>query len=268
VSRLVPEHCRHPAVQAGGGTDAALRSRQRLYGLRFDALVLHCPLPQRVPSVSFHTEWEAACAAFFSDLTLRDAFHAVDDLTVVTINTRPERCLLERCFEHLGLPLVVLGDGVTEWSWAQKIVLVVEWLRHGGCTTSELLYLDGDDVLVIAELAEIQRRWRRIDCDLLFCATRGDWPPDAACLQFEDQAYAGSDPQHRHLNAGGWIGRTPYIEECLEEIDAARRAGASWCHARHGFDDQLAWRQLHRREHPRMRVDADCTVFVRFDEDR
>jgi hypothetical protein len=230
--------------------------------------VLHCPTPQRAASVPFHHEWDAACEAFFADGSLCGAYKDLDELTIVTINTRPTPTLLERCFAHLGLRLEVLGRGVRDWSWSYKITLVHEWLRAGGCRTPELLYLDGDDVLLIGDPAEVRSRWLQLDSDLLFCNTRGDWPPDVECAKFEDRVYADNDGNHRHLNAGGWIGRTDYIGHCLDEIASAGRTGAAWCHAAHGFDDQLAWRQLHRREHPRMLVDADCTVFLRFDEDR
>jgi hypothetical protein len=244
-----------------------LTPRQVAYRLRFDALVLHCPKPQRSPDNPFHVEWQEACRTFFADHPVR-ALRPVQDLTFVTINTRAQPALLERCFSHLGLPLVVLGRGIPDWSWSYKITLVHSWLASGGCPTSHLVYLDGDDVLLIGEPELLWQRYLEIGSDLLFCNTRGDWPPNAECTAFEDQVNAGGDPTHRRLNAGGWIGEARYIGARLDEIVSALASREPWCQRPSGFDDQLAWRQLHRREHPRMQVDASCRIFLRFDEDR
>lgn len=238
------------------------------YGTTKEAVIYHCPYPMRVASNPFHTEWEAAIATALSDPALAGAGRGLDDLTVITYNNRPEACLLERNFDHLGAELVVLGREVTEWSWAHKITLVEDYLRGGTCTTPYLLCLDGDDVIVAGDPTVLVDRFTRTGAEVIFCGTRGNQPYSAECWDFENAVGVDQDPLHRHLNAGCYLGHTAYVADRLAEIAAAIEQGESWCRAEGHVDDQLAWRQLHRREHPMIRVDAECRLFLRFDEDR
>lgn len=239
------------------------------YGTVKDAVIFHCPYPMRVGSNPFHHQWEAAIDTLFADQRLAGSQPELGDLTVITYNTRSIPGLLERCFDFLGSnALVVLGQGVTDWNWSHKITLVDDYLRSGACTTSHLLCLDGDDVIVVGDLSLLLARFAAIGSEVVFCGTRGDQPTSPECWDFENEVGAASDPQHRHLNAGCYLGRTSYIGEQLGRIREAIATGADWCRVDGHVDDQLAWRQLHRREHPRIVVDHECRLFLRFDEDR
>lgn len=250
-------------------SDGELADRQLAYGLHFDALVLHCPSPVRSPSSRVHADWEAACQQFLADRRVAGEYSDLDELTFVTINTHGQTGLLERCFHHIGLrDLAVLGRGVRDWRWSYKITLLHDWLMTSECTTPYLAYLDGDDVLLIGDPRDMLRRFQETGSDLLFCNTRFDWPLSEECRTFEAEAYGIYGRHHQHLNAGGWIGSTAYISRLVGDIAAAIDRDEAWCRTRNGFDDQLAWRQLHRREYPRMRVDAECRVFIRFDNVR
>lgn len=243
--------------------------RQRRYAMRWDALILHCPGPERESANPVAQEWAEACEAFLADDELAGRGTDCDDLTIVTYNTRAEPCLLERCLAHLGVRnLAVLGKGLSGWRWSDKIELVYDYLESGAVTSEYVLCLDGDDVLVLDDPALVFQRFLQLDCEMLFCATRGDWPPSPECAAFEDSVAPEADPAHRHLNAGGYLARTSYLGPRLKEVMAAMAGHADWCTAEHGFDDQLAWRQLHRRYYPQMRVDTSCRVFLRFDDDR
>lgn len=241
--------------------------RQRRYGLRRDALILHCPKGLRATTNPFHVEWEAACSAFFSDPSYKGLAPSLDELTVLTYNTRPEVGLLERCLARLGITdLVVLGRGLPGWSWSYKISLVLAYLRSGQCTTPYVLCLDDDDVLVIEDLAVVLDRFLSIGCQMLFSNTHADWPPSPECAAFE--ASLSDDPDHCHLNAGGYVASTAYLTLRLEEIERGLVAHAPWCMTDRGFDDQLAWRHMHRLHHPDIQIDRECRIFVRFDDRR
>jgi hypothetical protein len=241
---------------------------QRRYGLCSDALVLHCPGPMRMAPNPFRHVWSRACRRFFADETLHGRFADADDLSIITYSTYDTEILLERCLRTLGLRApVVLGRGVERWEWLHKVALVAEHLERAETTTEYVMCLDGDDVLVIGDPAVALGRFLEMGCEMLFCGTRGDQPPSPECRRFED-AVGGADPRHRHLNAGAYIGRTEFVRERLREILAAHAAGEPWCFSAEGFDDQLAWRHMHMRHHPDIRIDADCRVFLRFDEDR
>jgi hypothetical protein len=242
---------------------------QRLYNLSYDSLILHCPGPMRVEENPFRSQWIDACETYFGDQEIKGNAISDERLTIVTYNNHEAECLLEAVAKHRGLdPLVVLGKHVTSWQWIEKIRLVYDYLASGACRTEYLLCLDGDDILIVGQPKEIVDRYRELDCRILFCNTRGDQPPSPECWDFENSVPRYTDPLHRHLNAGGYIGETAYIQECLAEILAAYERRKPWCFSEWGFDDQLAWRQLHRREYPRIQVDAGCRVFLRFDEDR
>lgn len=249
--------------------DPASAERMRRYAIRWDAVILHCPGPERVAGAPVAGEWAAACCGLLADNDLRGRFRDVDDLTVVTYNTRAEPSLLERCAAHLGLSrIAVLGRHLRRWQWSDKIELVHHYLESGACTTQYVLCLDGDDVLIIGDPALALERFREADCDILFGGTRGDWPPSPECAAFEAAAAGGSNLRHCHLNAGGYLARTSGLAPRLRALMAAIDGGDDWCRAEHGFDDQLAWRQLHRRQHPGIRVDVGCRVFLRFDDER
>lgn len=238
------------------------------YGTAKEAVIYHCPYPMRVPDNPFHTEWEAAIASALADPALAGAGRQLRDLTVITYNNRPGPCLLERCFAHLDADLVVLGRDVTAWSWAHKITLVDDFLRSGQCATPYVLCLDGDDVIVVGDPSVLVERFAATGAEMIFCGTRGNQPYSQECWDFENAVGAGQDPAHRHLNAGCYLGRTGYVAERLAEIAGAIERGESWCRVDGQVDDQLAWRQLHRREHPKITIDTECRLFLRFDEDR
>src|SRR5262245_57017179 len=80
------------SARAAMQIDLAETRRQRIYGLSFDALILHCPSPQRAPENPFHTQWLAACEAFFADDETRGRLDDAPALTIVTYNTNPEEC--------------------------------------------------------------------------------------------------------------------------------------------------------------------------------
>lgn len=246
-----------------------LTPNQTLYGLRYDSLILHCPRPMRVKQNPFHTQWEEACRTLLSDPSVRGSCHNDPRLTVLTYNTSSTPCLLEQCAAHIGLNgLIVLGRSVKKWQWIEKVRLVAEYLQSGACQSEYLLCLDGDDVLILSSAEEILSRYLDTRCEILFCNTRGDQPPSPECWEFENSVTEYTDPLHRHLNAGGYIGRVSYIQDCLREILNGHESAENWCFSKSGFDDQLAWRHMHRSRYPGIKVDAACRIFLRFDEDR
>ncbi|MDB5071550.1 MAG: hypothetical protein JWM87_2661 [Candidatus Eremiobacteraeota bacterium] len=245
-----------------------MRAQQR-YGTDKDAVILHCPCPMRIAGNPFHLHWDEAVQRCLSDDALRGRYAAIPGLTIVTYNNRPQEALLETCMRHLGYGgLVVLGRDVRTWSWRCKISLVHDYLRSGACTTPYILCLDGDDVLVIDDPTVLIDRFLATNSEVVFCGTRGNQPPSPECWDFENGVAEYADPVHRHLNAGCYLGRTPYVAARLAEILAAMDAGEPWCYDGGKVDDQLAWRHLHRRLYPEIKVDAACRLFLRFDEDR
>jgi hypothetical protein len=124
--------------------------RRRLqFGLRTDAVVIHCPGPVRNGANPLALEWERAQESFFSDAALKGIAKGEADLTVITYSTVGRPTLLERCADLLGLQLVVLGRHLTDWRWKYKITLVRDYLESRA-PTNYVMCLDAFDTLVLA----------------------------------------------------------------------------------------------------------------------
>jgi anthranilate synthase/aminodeoxychorismate synthase-like glutamine amidotransferase len=252
---------------APGAADERTRS-QAIYGLRSDAVVLHCPARMRLAPNPFRHVWAEACRRFFADAALGGGFSDGNDLTIVAYNTSTDELLLEACLRRLGLRRpVVLGRQLERWQAIHKISLLAEYLDRTHAS-EYIMCLDGDGALVVGDPALALERFRELDCEMLFCGSRGERPRSPDCWEFENEVSEVPDPWHRHLSAGAYIGRSAFVRERLREILAAHAARDPWCFSPSGFDDQLAWSHMHIRHHPDIRIDAACRVFLRFDEDR
>jgi hypothetical protein len=229
-------------------------------------LVIHCPNPVRGPSTRWRQVWEQECAQLFANESIRGAVADHSELTIITYNNHGVPCLLERCLAHIGVEnFVVLGQDKAAWSWEYKISLVWDYLRSGTPVTKYVMCLDGDDVLVMGSPQLILERFLQSQCEILFCNTPANWPPSTECWYFEDSVAGGAHPAHRHLSAGGYIGRSAYISDRLSDIvDGITNLNSSFL-APHGFSDQLAWRHMHRIHHPEIRIDTFASVFGRLD---
>jgi hypothetical protein len=244
------------------------RTWRDAYGLHTDAIILHCPGPLRRPGGAMEAAWEKAQRAFFTDPATNGMCSDVPDLTIITYNTHPARSLLEDCARRLGVrELVVLGEGAPKWKLEYKITLTSRYLADHPAA-EYVMCLDAADVLMLGCPQTALERFQIADTQILFSSTAWDWPRSKECWGFEDRVAADAEPAHRHVNTGGLIGRTEYVRECLTEIETALKSGATWGLTRQGFDDQLAWRVLHTRRHPMIKVDMHCKVFVRFDQHR
>ncbi|MCX2950183.1 glycosyltransferase domain-containing protein [Lentzea sp. NEAU-D7] len=242
-----------------------LRRRQQ-YGLTTDAVVLHCPGPLRRRDNPVHVEWEQAQLSFFADASLGKSFQDDPRLTVITYNASGRESLLERCGAHLGITVVVLGRTVRDWSWEHKITLVRDYLESAE-PAENVMCLDAFDTLILDGPQMILERFHATSAEILFGCTATDWPPSREHERFEADVYRDASWAHRHLNAS-YIGKTAEVRRCLEQIVHGIEAGEPWCRTDTGFDDQLAWREMHRQRHPCLKIDVNCSIFVRFDEDR
>jgi hypothetical protein len=231
-------------------------------------LVVHCPNPLRVPSSPWCQVWDKYCTGFLADESLRGSVTGHIELTIVTYNNHGVPGLLERCLAHLGIEdVVVLGQDKASWCFEYKVSLVWDYMQSGACATEYMICLDGDDMLVMGSPESILQRFAQSRCEILFCNTMADWPPSAECWQFEESVANGAHPAYRHLSSGGLIGRSAYIRDRLADImKGITDLNSSFLATATGeFDDQLAWRQMHRIHHPEIRIDTSASIFARLD---
>jgi hypothetical protein len=187
------------------------------------------------------------------------------DVTFVTYHNYKHECLIERCYKAYGIrDYVVLGRDVATWDWGAKITLVLDYLESGACGTRHLLCTDADDVLMIRDPAALLDRFRAYSCDLLFCNTFVDYPPDKGCRDFETLKYY-THPLHCRLSAGAYLAEKEALASCLRELADAYHQSAPWALENGAFVDQLGWRVLHARDYPKLQVDYRSLIFKRYD---
>jgi len=192
-------------------------------------------------------------------------YTAPADVTLVTYHNYKKECLIESCYRAYGIEdFVVLGREVAQWDWGAKINLVLEYLESGACPTRYVLCTDADDVLMVRDPAVMLERFLACSCDLLFCNTFVDYPHDQHCRNFETVTYY-THPLHCRLSAGAYIAEKNALLRYLQELSEAYDKKASWTQAEGIFVDQLGWRYLHAREHPRIKVDHQSVIFRRYD---
>jgi hypothetical protein len=188
-----------------------------------------------------------------------------DDVTFVTYHNYKFKCLLERCYEAYGIrDFVVLGREVVRWDWSAKVKLVLDYLESGACTTRYVLCTDADDVLMIRDPAVLLDRFRSYGCDLLFCNTFVDYPPDPKCRDFETLRYY-THPLHCRLSAGAFMAERTALLGCLRELAAAHDERQPWAWYGGAYIDQLGWRHLHVKYYPQIQVDYRSLIFKRYD---
>lgn len=149
------------------------------------------------------------------------------------------------------------------WQWSYKVSPIIQWLEANGSSLPEnsyVMYSDAMDTGIVGDASKIVKRFREYDCDLLGMSTVADWPPNKQLKIFEEEKYPWSKCRP-HLSAGAWMARVPDAIYYLRMWEADWRSTGS----SKGWDDQMAFRRLHRRFYPRFKVDTLAKVWTRCD---
>jgi len=182
-------------------------------------------------------------------------------LVFVTYNSDYSPCLLEKQFYVYRFPYyAVVGKEFNgKWTWWGKILPLLNFLRDVPPHIQYVVASDCNDVVIAKDIDGIIDLFEEYQCDLLFCNTHHDWPPNENHNLFEQKCYNASK-YHNHLSAGIYIGRTKAILYYLQWI--VDNLGNMQGH----FDDQATWRELHYQHYPKIKVDYLCKIFSRFDD--
>lgn len=224
-------------------------------------LWMHCPhgVPEAIRHHFFQHQVESRLAGI-------SAAVGMEEITVMTFNNRSNSGLVERQAARMALPhFRVLARDVAQWSWAVKVGSPLRALQGGQITTPYVLVLDGDDMLAVAPLdgGVMISTLEKSGADLLFCSTTQDWPPTPECKAYETKVAPACD--WPFLSAGGVFGRTDEYRECCEIILANWAAGDPAVLHDGRFNDQKAWRWIHRMRYPKVKVDVERGIFGRYD---
>jgi len=149
------------------------------------------------------------------------------------------------------------------WQWSYKVSPILQWLEANSSSLPEksfVMFSDAFDTGLIGDASNMVKGFLEYDCELLGMSTVADWPPNKELKVFENEKYPWSKCRP-HLSAGAWMARVSdaiyYLR--LWENDWKSRGSEK------GWDDQMAFRRLHRRFYPRFKVDTMARVWTRCD---
>jgi len=198
------------------------------------------------------------------------------DITFVTYNNKATLLLFSKfCMAYNFQHYASVARNYKVWDWHGKIWPLMKYLEND-CRTEYVIAADGRDVAILLDRLHDYYDGYLIDvlksynCSMLFCNSVDDWPPNELYRKFENNAYNSSSKGHTHLSAGGFIGKRMYIIERLREISHAYLHKEPWAFvgglASKDFDDALAWRALHYKYYPEIKVDSKCALWSRYDD--
>ena len=234
-------------------TDSFPKIQNRIHGT--------CPIVLHSPNFQCHREQTLATLAK-KVFASRPGRWRLDALTLLTWSDRQAgTTLLERCCDHLGVPLLVLRpDG--DWENHQKIVLTAEAAKS--ITTPMVAGLDATDALLLGSLAEMVLRFtgfrgRNPKCRLLFSAEANHYPRGrdlhAATAWEKSHASQLGELPFCHLNTGGFIGHTAAVQHWFAEAATRPRSRQT------PVSDQGVWRKFYREANGEVDIDRRCTIF-------
>lgn len=193
-------------------------------------------------------------------------------VTVATDNCSTLQALGEMA-EYAGLDLHVLGLGRGDFSWKNKLLWVLSYLKsnlvEGSCSaSSDRRIICSDDVIVVIDAYDIAltmaarliaRSLYSSPTPIVFCAEVASFP---------NQAYASVYPtkegaSNRFLNAGCFLGPVSYVISALEDLLAANSITRSSGEVSVVLaDDQYEWtRELLQKPHL-FRVEHEQEIMI------
>ena len=243
---------------------------------RWDHLVIHTrrytKLPERIalPLLCGNTKGKLSCPT---------------DLTIVLVHNYESEPILEKSLRYVGIDnfVVIKPEGGKWQSNSVKLTELRNYIDRGDCPTDTILYIDSDDAVLRDDPAKAVAYLHDEDCDLLFSSTSGikhfHYLPE--CKRWADQLARDHGCKNRYLNTGVFVGKTAFLKEVLDaaadyvtedDLPTAERTRLS----RQGRllkelpdfpkrcgSDQLVLRFLHRRFHPRIKIDFKGRLALR-----
>jgi len=176
------------------------------------------------------------------------------DITFVFVTNLPEgeSPLVEKLYKLCGCRFVHIRlskEIWPGWQWIYKVDPVLQWLETNGSSlpvNSYIIFSDAFDTGLVADPKNIVDNFLSYNCDLLGMSTVADWPPNPELKEFEEQKYPWSKCRP-HLSAGAWMARV------TDAVTYLRLWKADWIERgrQSNWDDQMAFRRLHRQHYPR-----------------
>lgn len=142
-------------------------------------------------------------------------FACPKDLTIVTWSNSPEKTILERVCDHLGIPVRVYGKGRR---WESNYKTKIDLMYEACCseTAPYILGMDATDAIILASPGDILDTFKALSVPMLFSAE-----PKLAFVDyysdlhrcFDTLARSNGGSPFRYLNSGGWIAHREFAVE-------------------------------------------------------
>ena len=171
-------------------------------------------------------------------------------LAVVTVATHESlglRWFRASCRKH-GIEPVVLGLGEPWGGFGWRLKLLLETLRAHLGEWQEVLFIDGFDSVVSADLAEIRGKFRQAGTRLLFAAEANCWPETP-----ETSGYPETPFRYRFINGGGFLGEVEYLVDLMDELGFPGLGDDAI--------DQYHWARAFLSGKHDIRLDVCCEIF-------
>lgn len=165
------------------------------------------------------------------------------NLSIVTVNTKPEKLLLQLQCEAAGVHLNVIGNAADWRTSGDKGPAIIQFARK--ISEEFMLVLDTPDVVIQGDLQECVDEIKRVGCEALVGAELNFWP-DGNKFDSEHQEKMYRKPWC-YLNSGLIIARREFW---------VGLNGVDW-----GSNDQGTFHVLHRTMWPKIKLDDGCRIF-------
>ena len=195
---------------------------------------------------------------------IRDAFFALPkknillpkDLTILTWNNGHSAMgVFEKSMAHLGIPCLVLGEGIENWENSKhKPSLTFEALKN--IQTEYVMGVDSRDAILIDDPSILLNKFLSLfDCELVFSADLMNWPNIPEFKKFEDKCAKDFHSDYKYLNSGAFIGKRDF---CLEFFKVASETPPS---PKAPKADQGIFKRVFMEFYPKVQLDYHCHLF-------
>jgi len=198
--------------------------------------------------------WKPIRDKFFS--TPQRTITLPDNLTIFTWNNgHTAMGIFEKSMAHLGLPCLILGDGIENWENSKhKPLLTYEALKD--IKTDYIMGVDSRDAILIGDPKLLLSKFTSdYNCDLLISADLMNWPNIPEFKRFEDKCAEGFNSDYKYLNSGAFIGKRKF---CLEFFKVASQTKPS---PKAPKADQGIFKRIFMKYYPKVQLDYHCDLF-------
>eukprot|EP00092_Neocalanus_flemingeri_P002618 GFUD01002805.1.p1 GENE.GFUD01002805.1~~GFUD01002805.1.p1 ORF type:complete len:310 (+),score=76.06 GFUD01002805.1:38-967(+) len=157
-----------------------------------------------------------------------------------------------------------------QWNFKYKVTPALQWLETNHASLPEdsfIMFSDAFDTGLIGDASNMVQHFLDYDCEMLGMSTVADWPPNKEFKLFESEKYPWSKCRP-HLSSGAWMARVADALSYLRMWEAdwtEKEGGMTETEKTRGWDDQMAFRRLHKRFYPRFKVDTLAKIWTRSD---